>query len=294
MGDAAGSDTNTIKERIHTDLHKNKHKSKGIASKRQEMRGAILPPTNHHRLPEFTVINTGLKHGIKLSNHSAVVKHIAKMHFNLERSQTIPSPADTLINGRRAADRQAGRWEDGHNKRNADKQVHGWHTTPKLGEYHQTFKKSRQAAKPSGKSDKPIKEQQTVRKPSRDSKKHRNLSEDPLETSRNLGLIDHSKSLSKPKVRVNNNGSRWCQSFREQDFPESDHRRIRISLDVPWLSKDDTQKMELLAGGEVVRKARVPAHGQVLQVALQPPAHQQTLQVNICTLFEIFYQRLLF
>ncbi|XP_068426611.1 Golgi-associated kinase 1A [Clinocottus analis] len=69
-----------------------------------------------------------------------------------------------------------------------------------------------------------------------------------------------------------------CGSFRDQDFPDGDRRRIRISPDlrpVPWLSQDDVQKMELLAEGEPVSKARVPAHGQVLRVELDPPAHQQ-------------------
>ncbi|XP_069626507.1 Golgi-associated kinase 1A [Haliaeetus albicilla] len=37
----------------------------------------------------------------------------------------------------------------------------------------------------------------------------------------------------------------------------------------PWLSDDDLQKMRLLAGGQVVSKTRVPAHGQVLRVGLR-------------------------
>ncbi|XP_054241100.1 Golgi-associated kinase 1A [Indicator indicator] len=37
----------------------------------------------------------------------------------------------------------------------------------------------------------------------------------------------------------------------------------------PWLSADDLQKMRLLAGGRVVSKVRVPAHGQVLRVGLR-------------------------
>ncbi|XP_064300233.1 Golgi-associated kinase 1A [Phalacrocorax carbo] len=36
-----------------------------------------------------------------------------------------------------------------------------------------------------------------------------------------------------------------------------------------WLSDDDLQKMRLLAGGWVVSKARIPAHGQVLRVGLR-------------------------
>ncbi|KAM3873474.1 Golgi-associated kinase 1A [Diretmus argenteus] len=89
----------------------------------------------------------------------------------------------------------------------------------------------------------------------------------------------------RPRAAVKKTDSGWCQSFREQDFPDSDQRRIRISPDVqplPWLSEDDTQKMELLAGGEVVSKARVPAHGQVLKVALDGPlTNQQTQQTSM-------------
>ncbi|XP_065689171.1 Golgi-associated kinase 1A [Patagioenas fasciata] len=37
----------------------------------------------------------------------------------------------------------------------------------------------------------------------------------------------------------------------------------------PWLSDDDLRKMQLLAGGRVVSKTRIPAHGQVLRVGLR-------------------------
>ncbi|KAG7272252.1 hypothetical protein CRUP_001530 [Coryphaenoides rupestris] len=56
---------------------------------------------------------------------------------------------------------------------------------------------------------------------------------------------------------------------------DSDRRKIRRSPGAPWLSDDDLEKMELLAAGEVVSKARVPAHGQVLQVALNLNSTQQ-------------------
>ena len=117
-----------------------------------------------------------------------------------------------------------------------------------------------------------------MKKPSRDLKKHHNLSEEPSEERKNPASLDRRKALSKPEASVKKDDGGWCRSFRDQDFPESDHRRVRISPDLrplPWLSEDDIQKMELLAEGEVVSKARVPAHGQVLQVALDPPAHQQ-------------------
>lgn len=64
-----------------------------------------------------------------------------------------------------------------------------------------------------------------------------------------------------------------CPSWTEQDFTEADRRLIRVGSrlrPLPWFSEDDLQKMALLAGAEVVSKVRVPAHGQVLQVALEP------------------------
>ncbi|XP_078028142.1 uncharacterized protein gask1a isoform X2 [Epinephelus lanceolatus] len=278
------SDKNSIKEGHFTDLHRHKHRNKGIASRRKEMAGATQHPTIHHHphLPEFTVNSTGPKHRIKPSNHSIVVKHTAQAYIHLQRSKStaahFPAPANTLISGRRAVDRLAGRWEDRHTNRNADTQRHGSYTSAKPTEYHRALEKHRQATKHSGKSDKVGKEQQAVKKPSRDLKKHQNLSEDPSEAKNNPGELRHGKALSKLEsaVKIDDNG--WCQSFRDQDFPDSDHRRIRISPDLrplPWLSDDDIQRMELLAGGEVVSKNRVPAHGQVLRVALDPPMHQQ-------------------
>ncbi|NWW87977.1 F198A protein, partial [Rhynochetos jubatus] len=47
-------------------------------------------------------------------------------------------------------------------------------------------------------------------------------------------------------------------------------RRRGVAGDTPpWFSDDDLQKMQLLASGQVVSKARVPAHGQVLRVGLR-------------------------
>ncbi|NWI27639.1 F198A protein, partial [Sula dactylatra] len=57
-----------------------------------------------------------------------------------------------------------------------------------------------------------------------------------------------------------------------RDQPPSQGRRQQQGLggDAPmWLSDDDLQKMQLLAGGWVVSKTRVPAHGQVLRVGLR-------------------------
>ncbi|XP_071325890.1 uncharacterized protein gask1a isoform X2 [Trachinotus anak] len=272
------NDKNSI-ERSHTDVHRNIHKSKEIS-------GAIQQPTSHHRprLPQFTV-NKGPKHRIKPSNHSAVVRHAAHTDIHLKRSRSttahIPAAADTLTSDRRAADRPTGRGQDRHTNRNTHIQMHGRHASARLVKHHQALGKHTQATKHSGKSDK---EQQAVKKPSRDLRQHGNLSEGPSEAKKDPGSSDHSKTLSRPEAAVKTDDSRWCRRFTEQDFPDGDHRRLRISPDLrplPWLSEDDVQKMELLAGGEVVSKARVPAHGQVLQVSLEPQAHQQPSQRRV-------------
>ncbi|XP_062970235.1 Golgi-associated kinase 1A [Cynocephalus volans] len=63
----------------------------------------------------------------------------------------------------------------------------------------------------------------------------------------------------------------------------------------PWLTEHDVQTLQLLAQGEVVGKARVPAHGQVLQVgfstegALQdvsPPRLSQLCSQGLCGLIK--------
>lgn len=71
-----------------------------------------------------------------------------------------------------------------------------------------------------------------------------------------------------------------CPSWAEQDFSEGDRRLIRVSSHLkplPWFSEDDLKKMELLASAEVTSKVKVPAHGQVLQVALE---HREVKQVT--------------
>ncbi|XP_029958153.1 Golgi-associated kinase 1A-like [Salarias fasciatus] len=88
-------------------------------------------------------------------------------------------------------------------------------------------------------------------------------------TSPTVGLKESPSTLKDDRS--------WCQTVGEQDFPDGDRRSIRTGGGrLPWLSRDDVQKMELLARGEVVSKASVPAHGQVLQVGLDPPADPQS------------------
>ncbi|XP_041648687.1 Golgi-associated kinase 1A isoform X2 [Cheilinus undulatus] len=272
--DAAGNDGSSIRERSHADSLRNKHKSKGIASKRK---GASQHSASHQHphLPAFT----GPKHRIKPSNHSSVVKPAAQTYIHVEERKStaahISAPADSRVSDRRAANRQTDRWEENQTNTNAETPKHGSHATAEQSEHHQALKTHRQL---SGKTDRVNKEQQAVKKPSRDLKKHHNLSEDSSQAKKNPGSSERREALSKPEAAMKKDDSSWCQSFTEQDFPPSDHRRIRISSGLRpllWFSEDDVQKMELLAEGEVVSKARVPAHGQVMQVALEPPAHQK-------------------
>lgn len=243
--DDAASDRNGIKERSHTDVCINKHKNKGIASKRKEMEARHQRPI----LRGFTVNNKGLKHRMKPNNQSSGQAYI-QTHLERRKSTAahIAAPVYTPVNDRK---------EDGRTNKNPDPQIHDSHTSVKLAEHHKALEKSRQHP---GKSDRISKEQHS-RKKFRDLKKHHNDLEDPSED---------------PVLKTDE--SSWCLNFTEQDFSDSDHKRIRISPDLrslPWLSEDDIQKMVFLAGGEVVSKAKVPAHGQVLQVVLDPPANVQ-------------------
>ncbi|XP_058504625.1 Golgi-associated kinase 1A isoform X1 [Solea solea] len=250
---ADNNSTRREQQRSHTHAHRHKHRSRATA-------GAIQSPAHHQRprLPQFIVNSTGPKHRIRPSDHSAVVKHTAQTHTALN-----PVHDQILISDRRPAGRQTD-----------TNKINGSRTRVKLAEHQQTLAKQRkQAAKHSGKSDNVVQKQRPVRNPPRDLllRKRQRLSKDsPAAKPR--------EALSKPDKT---HESSRCQSFPhddDDDDDDDDHRRIRIDphlQPLPWLSDDDIEKMELLAGGEVVSKARVPAHGQVLQVALGPPSHQQ-------------------
>lgn len=58
----------------------------------------------------------------------------------------------------------------------------------------------------------------------------------------------------------------WCKTLHDKDFSEVWDQTRAESL--PWFSEDDVKKMNLLARGIVLSKARIPGHGQVLQVGL--------------------------
>ncbi|KAL0599708.1 Golgi-associated kinase 1A [Plecturocebus cupreus] len=86
-------------------------------------------------------------------------------------------------------------------------------------------------------------------------------------------------------------GSVWCGA----ETPGLLSRSRTGEQVPPWLTDHDVQMLQLLAQGEVVGKARVPAHGQVLQVgfsaegALQdmsPPRLSQLCSQGLCGLIK--------
>uniref|UniRef100_A0A3B4FF60 Golgi associated kinase 1A n=1 Tax=Pundamilia nyererei TaxID=303518 RepID=A0A3B4FF60_9CICH len=278
FGDAAGNDKNSIKERRRADIQRNKHKSKGIASKRKELAGASQPASHHRPHPEFIDNNMLPKHRIKPSNHSAVATQATQTYIYLEKNAS----ADPIESETGAADRQAAKFWFRHTNRNADKQIHGSHTSAKIAQQHLGLKKHKQPTKRNLKSD----NVQAVKKPAGYFIKHRNLSEDPSDAKK---ILANRKALSKPEVAVMEDDIDWCQSFTEQDFPDSDRRRIRADLHrLPWFSREDIQKMEFLAKGEVVSKTRMPGHGQVLQVHGEgrgrSTTHSERCQQGCCAL----------
>uniref|UniRef100_A0A8D3CX64 Golgi associated kinase 1A n=1 Tax=Scophthalmus maximus TaxID=52904 RepID=A0A8D3CX64_SCOMX len=224
------------KTNVKREQEENEHRSKATA-------GVIQHRAAHHhrpRLPQFIVNNTRPKQRIIISE---AVKLAAQTYVHREVSRS----TEALI--------PAGRREQRLTHRNADAQLRGRQTGAELA-----VGKHGRAAKHSGKSIKTSKEQRAVKKTSRYLRKHNNT----VQRKKNPRASDYRSR---------------CQSrFTELDFPDDDRRRVRVrprdvQPPVTWLSEDDVQKMELLAGGEVVSKARVPAHGQVLQVALEPPVH---------------------
>ncbi|XP_041845089.1 Golgi-associated kinase 1A isoform X2 [Melanotaenia boesemani] len=250
---SARNDKNGIEARGHVGIHRNKHRGKDVGFQ-----------SVSHYLPhfsDFTVNNHEPKLRIKLGKHSTLVQHTAQAYINLGSSKSTaphsPYPADAIISGSRAANPLEDRRQERHINRNSDRQIHGNRRS------HQALERHRQVAKHSGKSDSVFLLDPT---------------KDPTRSKKNPGSLNPKKASSQPEVTVKKDHGDWCQSFTEQRFPESDHRRIRVGRNLqllPWLSGDDIQKMELLAGGEVISKARVPSHGQVLQVALHPPGQNQ-------------------
>ncbi|KAL4616926.1 protein FAM198A-like [Arapaima gigas] len=95
----------------------------------------------------------------------------------------------------------------------------------------------------------------------------------------------------------------WCRKVNEDTFSHKGNQSLRSrAKSLPWFSAEDIQRMELLTGGMVVSKSRIPAHGQVLQVGLEkgsqavpPRDHKDHCQLGLCGLikrpadwFEVF------
>lgn len=72
-------------------------------------------------------------------------------------------------------------------------------------------------------------------------------------------------------------GSVWCDA----ETPRLSSG-LRTSEQVPpWLTEQDVQTLQLLAQGQVVGKARVPGHGQVLQVGFSAKGALQDLSPGL-------------
>uniref|UniRef100_A0ACB8FUN1 Uncharacterized protein n=1 Tax=Sphaerodactylus townsendi TaxID=933632 RepID=A0ACB8FUN1_9SAUR len=63
--------------------------------------------------------------------------------------------------------------------------------------------------------------------------------------------------------------SEWCIQPQDRGLPKKHEGGLRFGEKIlPWFTLDDVQKMKFLANTAVVNKARIPAHGQILRVAL--------------------------
>ncbi|XP_056458414.1 Golgi-associated kinase 1A isoform X1 [Gadus chalcogrammus] len=152
----------------------------------------------------------------------------------------------------------------------------GRHPIKTFPERDNGSEKMKGATKPLRESDRVCKEQQAVKRPSRVLKEQRHMSKELAERRPNDPTpADRKEPVPKHEAAVRKEEKAVCRDDQRQDLPDGDLRKIRRSPDTPWLSDDDLQKMELLASGEVVSKARVPAHGQVLQAALDPGSFQK-------------------
>ncbi|XP_062848394.1 Golgi-associated kinase 1A [Trichomycterus rosablanca] len=81
--------------------------------------------------------------------------------------------------------------------------------------------------------------------------------------------------------------TRWCQISHDDIFSENWNQTQADSL--PWFSRDDVEKIDLLARGTVLTKARLSGHGQVLQVGLGEDSernHTRLCQEGNCALIK--------
>lgn len=63
--------------------------------------------------------------------------------------------------------------------------------------------------------------------------------------------------------------SEQCKNLWYNDLSLKKGNRLKFAEEnLPWFTLDDVEKMRLLANGTVVKKDRIPGHGQIIRVAL--------------------------
>lgn len=216
------------------------NKGQGLAAKRKEANGAEKHHASRHRQPK----NKGPEPRITLSNRSTAMKSGHPARGKAERVDV----RSQITAGAEQHTRLQSRDEPG----NTWKLDSRW-----AAERHKTEKKK--------KSSKAGREQPTAEEAFRDPPQPQHQ---PSQTRKSLPKLDKASQ------------SDTCPSSAEQDFSEGDRRLVRVGSHLqplPWFSEDDLQKMALLAGAKVISKVKVPAHGQVLQVALEPHEVRQVI-----------------
>ncbi|XP_042166532.1 Golgi-associated kinase 1A-like [Oncorhynchus tshawytscha] len=252
-------------ERTHSNYKKNR-KTKGIASKRKEKKE--MPPSSirdkQRDTAPLTVNAVLIRHdgshltncsGSELSTQPPPLHRQGNLHpavtQTVEHSQSRPSTAALLLLG----------LSDSEHKCTPDEQ-------------RQDQGQTRQAGQAGKAGRKNLTKQQAVKKVPRELRKR-----DRQPSSGRKKTRPTAKTAAEPE-KGSEGEAHWCKmSAGEREFPDTDTRRIRTGDpdSVPWLSKDDIHKMEFLSGSEVVSKARLPAHGQVLHVGLGAPHHPPSL-----------------
>ncbi|KAI2655564.1 Golgi-associated kinase 1A [Labeo rohita] len=93
---------------------------------------------------------------------------------------------------------------------------------------------------------------------------------DPGTHERQAGPSERKRPKFRAETRIpgeagiQESANDWCKMVSDETFIENWNQTKAESL--PWLSEDDIKKMALLSRGTVLSKARLPGHGQVLQV----------------------------
>ncbi|XP_068092341.1 Golgi-associated kinase 1A [Hyperolius riggenbachi] len=81
--------------------------------------------------------------------------------------------------------------------------------------------------------------------------------------SNKTAFFQNSSRKSETHFKLN------CLNFQREHFKQAPVKKERSVESSPlWFSSDDLQKMKLLSNGEILAKSRIPAHGQILKVAL--------------------------